>query len=64
MEGAAEAELDVAAGELVDDVAGVGQRARKPVKLGDDERVALATRGQRLAQPGRSRLVPVNPWST
>jgi hypothetical protein len=37
---------------FLDDVACVGQRAREPVELGYDERVAGAARGQRLAQAG------------
>ena len=44
--------LTCAAGELVGDVAGVGQRAGEPVELGDDERVAGAAGGERLAQAG------------
>ena len=52
MHGAAEVELDLAAGELVGDVARVGQRAREPVELGHHERVAGAARRERLAQPG------------
>jgi hypothetical protein len=48
-------ELDFALGELLDDVARVGQRAREPIELGHDERVAMAARRHRLAQPGRSR---------
>ena len=39
-------------GEVVDDVAGVGQRPGEAVELGDDERVTGAAGGQRLAQPG------------
>jgi hypothetical protein len=50
--GAAEVELDLAAGEIVDDVARVGQRAGEPVELGHDERVAGAAGGERLAQAG------------
>ena len=45
---AAEVEADVAAGEVVDDVARVGQRAREAVELGDHERVAGAAGGERL----------------
>jgi hypothetical protein len=48
----AEAELDLAGGELGDDVAGVGQRAGEPVELGHDQGVAGAAGGHRLAQPG------------
>ncbi len=39
---AAEAELDLAAGQLVGDVARVGQRPREPVELSDYQRVAAA----------------------
>ena len=31
--------------------AGVGQRSRETIELGHDQRVAAATRGERLAQP-------------
>lgn len=61
---AAEVEADVAAGEVIDDVARVGQRAREAVELGDHDCVAGAAGGERLPQPGRSRGVPVSPWST
>jgi hypothetical protein len=44
-----EVQLDLAGGELVDDVAGVGQRAGEPIELGDDEGVAGAARGEGLA---------------
>ncbi len=36
--------------QCLDDVAGVGQRAREPVELGEYRNVAAATGGQRLAQ--------------
>jgi hypothetical protein len=54
--GATKVEPDVAAGEFVDDVARVRQRASEPVELGDHERVAGAARGERLPQ---TRPVPV-----
>ncbi len=38
--------------QCLDDVAGVGQRAREPVELGDDERVARAACGEGLLQAG------------
>jgi hypothetical protein len=41
----------VAVGELVDNVAGVGQRACEPVEFRGHQRVALATGRQGLAQP-------------
>jgi hypothetical protein len=47
---ATEVELDVPAGELVGDRAGIGQRAGEPVELGDDELVAGATRRQGFAE--------------
>jgi hypothetical protein len=54
--------------ELVGDVAGVGQRAREPVELGHDQRVAVPARGKCLAQPGtvavgaRNSPVDVDPF--
>jgi len=48
---------------------GIGQRPRKPVELGDHQRVAFAARGQGFAQawpfpvgPGQS-LIDVDPTS-
>jgi hypothetical protein len=35
MDRAAEAELDVALGQLIENVTGIGQRAGEPVQLGD-----------------------------
>jgi hypothetical protein len=52
MHRATEVEADLAAGEVVDDVARVAQRAREAVELGHDERVGGAARSQRFAQPG------------
>ena len=52
---AAEVEADVALGELVDDVARVGQRAGAPVEPGHDERVAGAGTRTRFGSPGRAR---------
>jgi len=52
MHGAAEVELDLALCELVGDRAGVGQRARQAVELGDDERVARVACRERLVQAG------------
>jgi len=60
----AEAELDLAAGEVLDDGPGIRQGTRQAVELGDDQGVARAAGGQRFARPGRSRFVPVRPWST
>ncbi len=50
VDGAAQTELDLPPGEVLDDGPGVGQRPRQSVELGDDEGVAGATGGQRLAQ--------------
>jgi hypothetical protein len=61
---AAEVEADLAAREVLDDVAGVGQRAGEAVELGDDERVPRAAGREGFAQSGRSRCLPVRPWST
>jgi hypothetical protein len=56
--GAAQVQADSAAGEVVDDVARVGQRASEAVELGHDKCVAGAAGGERLrsrAGQGRSR---------
>jgi GNAT superfamily N-acetyltransferase len=55
---AAEAELDLALGRVVEDLPRVRQRARQAIELGHDERVARATGGERLTQAG---TVPVRP---
>ena len=47
---AADAELDLAPREVLEDLARVGQRSRQAVELGHDQRVAAATRRQGLAQ--------------
>ncbi|SNR67925.1 hypothetical protein SAMN06272737_118120 [Blastococcus mobilis] len=49
---AAEAQPDLAQGELLGDRPGVGQRAGQPVELGHHQGVALVAGGQRLPQPG------------
>ena len=46
----AEVQLDLAVCELVGDRSCVGQRAREPVELGNDERVARAACRERLMQ--------------
>jgi hypothetical protein len=61
---AAEVELHLAASELVGDRARVRHRTGEPVELGQDEPVAGAAGSEALTEPGRSRLVPVKPWST
>lgn len=48
----AEAELDVALGEVLDDVAGVGQEAGEAVELGDHQRVPGPACGQGLVESG------------
>jgi len=40
-----------------------GTEPGQPVELRNDEGVALADGGERLVQAGRSRLLPVMPWS-
>ena len=46
MDRAAEAELDVTLGQLIEDVAGVGQRSGEPVQLGHHEGVARSAGGE------------------
>ncbi len=64
MQGAAEAEFDLPAGEVVDDSRASGsERARRSslvmTSVSPSRQAAIASRS-----PGRSRLVPVRPWST
>ncbi|HEV2772478.1 MAG TPA: hypothetical protein VGV57_06575, partial [Thermoleophilaceae bacterium] len=47
--------------EVFEDLAGVRQRAPEAVELGDDERVASAAGGERLAQ---ARTLPVGAGET
>jgi len=61
---AAEAELDVSSGQLIEDVAGTGsERASRSsfvtTKVSPARQAASASR-----RHGRSRFVPVRPWST
>jgi hypothetical protein len=49
---AAEVELDLAAREVLDNVARVGQRASEAIEFGYDQRVACAAGRERLAQAG------------
>ena len=58
MYGPAQAELDLATGELLDDGPGVGERAGQAVELGDDEGVARPAGSQRLTKTGP---LPVGP---
>jgi len=52
VDGAADVELDAGLGEFFDDVAGIGQRPRDPVKLGNHQGVAGVARGEGLTQSG------------
>jgi hypothetical protein len=52
VDGSAEAELDVAFGEVFDDVACVGQGTGEAVKLGDHQGVAGAAGGEGLLESG------------
>ncbi len=51
-------------GELLDDVAGVGQGAGEPVELGHDQVSSERHAASASRRPGRAWLVPVKPWST
>src|SRR5215217_776367 len=64
MDRAAEAELDVSPRELAEDVTSVVQRPCEPVRIGDQQGVTSRQAASANRRPGRSRLVPVNPWST
>ena len=48
----AEVETNLPHGELVGDGSGVGQRPRKPVEFGDDQRVTFTASGQSFTQTG------------
>jgi len=50
--GTAQVQAHAASGELVDDVAGVGDGASEPVELGDHKGVAGPAGGEGLAQAG------------
>ena len=52
VDGSAQAQLDVALGEVLDDVPGVGQGSGQAVELGDHQGVPGAARGQGLLQSG------------
>ena len=52
IDGAAEAEFDLAGGEVIGDVAGVGQGPDQPVELGDDQGVAGSAGGEGFSQAG------------
>lgn len=64
MDGSAEVELDLAGGELVSDVASIGEGAGEPIELGHHEGVAAGQAASASRRPGRARVVPVRPWST
>jgi hypothetical protein len=48
----AQTELDIAAGEFVEDVRSVGQRPGQPIKLRHHQRVPAVAGGQRQPQAG------------
>jgi hypothetical protein len=50
--GSADVELDSASGQIVDDVAGVGQGSGEPIELGHHQSVTVAADGECLAQSG------------
>jgi hypothetical protein len=52
MHRSADAELDLASGEVLKNLAGIRQRPRQTVKLRDDQRVAAAARRERFSQAG------------
>src|SRR3954452_24135648 len=51
-------------GEFVGDRSGVGRGSGQAVELGDHQRVPARQAASASRSPGRSRLVPVRPWST
>lgn len=61
VEGPAEAEPDVAFGEVLDDVVGVGQGTGEPVELGDHDGVAGAAGRECLAQSDAFTVPPAEP---
>lgn len=52
MHHSAEAQLDLTAGQVVEDRSGIGQRPGQTVKFGDYQRVASPARGQGFAKAG------------
>ena len=52
VDGSAEAQLDVALGEVLDDVTGIGQGMGEAVQRGDHQGVAGAADGQSLVESG------------
>jgi hypothetical protein len=57
----ADAELDLSSGEIFENLAGIGQRARQTIKPRNDQRVAAAARRERLPQTGTLTRAPVRP---
>ena len=60
----AQAQTDWPGSELIGDRSGVGQRSGQAVELGHHQGVSGSAGRECIAGPGRSRLVPVRPWST
>ena len=56
IDGAADREPHAASGQRVADCSRVGHRARQPVELRDNQRVALADRGQRPLETGSATV--------
>ena len=67
VDGAADAQLYFAFGEVFDDVPRVGERAGEPVQLGDDKGVAVPNGGEGLAQsrpfsgPAGQSVIDIDP---
>jgi hypothetical protein len=61
---AADVEPDATVSEFVDDVAGVWHRTGEAIEFGDDQGGAFRQAARASRSPGRSRFVPVRPWST
>jgi hypothetical protein len=61
MDRAAEVELDLAAREVLDDVASVGQRASEAVELVTTRVSPARHAASACRRPGRSRWLPVRP---
>ena len=58
-------QADPPGGELIGDCTGIGQGPGQPVELGHHQGVLPAKHAASASRrPGRSRLVPVRPWST
>jgi len=57
----ADAQLDLTPRQVLEDLAGIRHRSCQSVEFGHDERVAGATRRQRLTQAGPVAIAPVSP---